>query len=543
MSATDREKKLSAELAALRLSLTKTLETVSTVETNVQRTFLITNHVRQALDNKLKCAADAVDCMFVCEEDEEDEDQEGGGGGGEEGGGGGEEEGGRDVPPPPTSTITTKQPPVPPPSLPLPLPLPQPLPSSENFKQDDSVPLAPPARVAIAMLIRDPPLVSMATFIRYHLAIGIQHIYLYFDDILNENVDIKAMEIANSFNNVSVFHCNETWFQQTKQEAGGSGTMWSEYGEYLHTDLIARQVIAVEQALHQAQLNSIDWLLHIDIDELLYWTDEKYILGGMDTEKAEMTNTTGLVGGAAATCHDAGLWFANEIPLHIDCVRFLNEEAAPESIEMININHQKQNVSSSSSSTSSTDYFQELTLFKRNPTKNMSKPTLYLSHWPKGKAVFTAYSNGKSAVRVESGVIPLGSHKFRSNEKILLSMDAVGAEILHYPNASFSLWFRKYALLGTFPDYWCGGHKIPDGCFHLQSRNVVVRSSSEKELTDEDDEAQANATTMVAARALYSEQVVFDKQEEKEALLHAGLLVRREDIAAFIKKLWDDAVN
>jgi len=139
MSATDREKKLSAELAALRLSLTKTLETVSTVETNVQRTFLITNHVRQALDNKLKCAADAVDCMFVCEEDEEDEDREGGGGGGEEGGGGGEEEGGRDVPPPPTSTITTKQPPVPPPSLPLPLPqpLPQPLPrATATAKQE-----------------------------------------------------------------------------------------------------------------------------------------------------------------------------------------------------------------------------------------------------------------------------------------------------------------------------------------------------------------------------------------------------------------------
>lgn len=199
--------------------------------------------------------------------------------------------------------------------------------------------------------------------------------------------------------------------------------------------------------------------------------------------------------------------------------------------------------SSSTSSTSSTDYFQQLTLFKRNPTRNISKPALYLSHWPKGKAVFTAYSNGKSAVRVESGVTPLGSHKFRSNEKILLSMDAVGAEILHYPNASFSLWFRKYALLGTFPDYWCGGHKIPDGCFHLQSRNVVVRSSSEKECNDGNvsvaQPGQANATTMVAARALYSEQVVFDKQEEKEALLHAGLLVRREDIAAFIKKLWD----
>ena len=263
--------KLMAELAAHRDSLKTLYAKVESVETTVKRSILTTQQSTASLDNKLKQAADIVDAALSSFGDDDDDDDNN------------------------NTKTSIPTPPMPPSTSFMPLPLPTAT-SDANSK---------PSQVCITMLIRDPPIQSLHVFLKYHFSIGIKHIYLYFDDITNENVDVEAINVANSYSNVTTVLCNELWYRNLIHSS--SSKCWSTYGEYLETDLIARQVLAVEQAIQKSHKDDMDWLLHIDIDELLHFKHN------IQTKVDQ--------------------YFSN-IPKHIDCIRFLNLEAAPETMEL-----------------------------------------------------------------------------------------------------------------------------------------------------------------------------------------------------------------
>eukprot|EP00945_MAST-04E_sp_MAST-4E-sp1_P008318 g8318.t1 len=228
-------------------------------------------------------------------------------------------------------------------------------------------------RVVIAMLIRQPPEASLYSFIGHHLALGFECIEFFFDDIDDDGADARIMgELRRRYKkSVRIHHCNRAWFMELKD----SSKCWDQYGEYVFQDLIARQVLAVEYGLRLSCTDGVDWLLHIDVDELLHFD------GNGSTNVAK--------------------WFAN-VPEQADIVHFVNLEAAPERSEL--------------SQRGSGDYFSEISLFKENPS-NVSLAVLR-QHWPSGKRkhYFTAYANGKSAVRCgtsHGSVVPDGSHSFR----------------------------------------------------------------------------------------------------------------------------------
>ena len=52
------------------------------------------------------------------------------------------------------------------------------------------------------------------------------------------------------------------------------------------------------------------------------------------------------------------------------------------------------------------------------------------------------------------------------------SNDIYSPLILHYPHCSYSLWLKKYKLLGQFPDRINGRDEIPKDSFHILSRNI-----------------------------------------------------------------------
>jgi hypothetical protein len=476
-----RYEELKKSLAAQRLSIRKTLASVEKVETTLHRSLLTTQQSYQQLDDELKSAAELVDAAIDIDV------------------GAAETPVDHVVSAPSTVAPSLLPPPVQ--QQPPPPPPPPPPPHAND-------------RVSIAMLIREPPLASLRAFIRYHFAIGIECIYLCFDDITNSNADGNAMALAASCSSleqsVVVVHCHEQWFLD-RQEQQQSQT-WSMYGQYLQTDLIARQIMAVEHALQEATARGMDWLIHIDVDELLYWNQQ----GG----------DGGKVHGGKESRNNISQWFAN-IPKHVDAVRFMNMEAAPECMEL-------------APSTTTTgkegllnenlDYFQEITLFKQNPSNFSLKDKR--QHWPAHKIHFTAYQNGKSAVRCNKDVIPLGSHKFQSSNsppRHLLSIDATDVQVMHYPHASFSLWWKKYHLLGAFPDYHLGTFQIPTGCFHLQSRGAVCGGGSGG--------SGGSGGGKEDARVLYLRHMVFDDEEEKAALMKVGLLVRNDSISTFIQSL------
>jgi hypothetical protein len=194
---------------------------------------------------------------------------------------------------------------------------------------------------------------------------------------------------------------------------------------------MARQILNAEVAIKFAVKDQIDWLLHIDVDELFY------VSKGDIKEHFEKIS--------AQNC---------------TTVTYLNCEAVPEALFI-------------------DDYFKEVTLFKRHPKMLSVEQIAYYKKLPifnYGKDYFWFYGNGKSASRVTSNTQADGVHFFKCAEgSHYISFDPI---ILHYPICGFDHFWAKYETLGNFADQWFNKIDILSQ-MHLQSRDVV--STRDKE--------------------------------------------------------------
>ncbi|GGL11403.1 hypothetical protein GCM10011588_27340 [Nocardia jinanensis] len=127
-------------------------------------------------------------------------------------------------------------------------------------------------------------------------------------------------------------------------------------------------------------------------------------------------------------------------------VTFMNHEAVPASQELTNC-------------------FTECTLFRVN-----------------GRTEFMAYGNGKSAVRVTSGV-RAGIHDFVDYDGEHRTV--AHPVILHYPNPSFDSWVAKFGNYSNFSDFWWDNPDAPVQIqFMLRSRDLL-RAARDNDNWDE----------------------------------------------------------
>ncbi|KAK4147279.1 uncharacterized protein C8A04DRAFT_24521 [Dichotomopilus funicola] len=105
---------------------------------------------------------------------------------------------------------------------------------------------------------------------------------------------------------------------------------------------------------------------------------------------------------------------------------------------------------------------------------------------------FMAYGNGKSAVRLSTGVEPDGAHRFINfqGDAITLPDNAQAAMagqgpypvLLHYPYPSFESWKAKFTLYGRFSDYWMDDEQYPNRLdFMTQSRDQALVALQDQE--------------------------------------------------------------
>ncbi|KAK3358572.1 hypothetical protein B0T24DRAFT_643876 [Lasiosphaeria ovina] len=196
--------------------------------------------------------------------------------------------------------------------------------------------------------------------------------------------------------------------------------------------LLVRQPSNLKHAIsylleHGGKWGGVDWLLHIDQDEILF-----------ENGHTSWTNDP-----------------------RVGHVTFTNHEAVP-------LRHDTSNA------------FAECVWFNTNGPH--AEP-------------FMAYGNGKSAVRLSSGVEPDGSHQFQhfQGEAVTLGLpraafgadasdaqaqaldDAAFPVLLHYPYPSFESWRAKFCLYGGFSDYWMDDERYPNRLdFMLQSRDQAL---------------------------------------------------------------------
>ena len=329
---------------------------------------------------------------------------------------------------------------------------------------------ARPARAAIVCTLRAAaPVVD--SFIRYHLALGFAHIFLFFDDPLDPAIDIAARHGAAR---VSVIRDGQELFGEWRKCA-----QFPHFVPHLSHEVMARQCLNVEVAVQLALARGYDWLLHIDADELFHCPGQ-----------------------------DAGDHFARLAASGVERAVYPNLEALPEAIEV-------------------TDWFRQATLFKVNrnllPGGRFSPAQAGLAarfaQFPHNFFLF--YSNGKSAARLRPGLVPDGVHRFsatmvpragQSAARLPPIQEHVIADcrILHYACIGFSNFVVKYRILGRFGDRWFDRVPITDSIsdFHTAARDVIASGTRQQALD------------------FYRGRAMIEDPHAIATLIRAGLLLR-----------------
>lgn len=310
------------------------------------------------------------------------------------------------------------------------------------------------------------------SFIRYHLALGFTHLYLFFDD-----PDDPGITVARRFDPAAL----TISARGPELEAQWAQCVQFDYfAPHLESEVMSRQCLNVEVAVQWALAAGHDWLLHIDADELFYCPGQ-----------------------------DAGLHFARLAAQGIDRAVYPNLEALSETTEV-------------------GDFFRAVTLFKNNRNTlpggrfNSAQSALAARFALFPPTFFLFYSNGKSAARVRPGLVPDGVHRFRAGSYSRAGQPAQAAagsqpervmgdgRILHYACCGYANFRDKYRILGSFTDRWFGRIDIRQGIgeFHLRARDVVATG----------DES--------LSRQFYREHAMLDDQAAIGELIDAALLLR-----------------
>ena len=298
------------------------------------------------------------------------------------------------------------------------------------------------------------------SFVAYHRAIGFAQLFLFFDDPTDPDLSrARDMKDVTAISHDAVLR--EAWRRL--------GT-YRQYGAFVDSEVMARQVLNVEYAMGLARERGYEWLLSIDADELFF-------------SPAEL-----------ASHH-----FQSLAASTVDTVQYLNYEAVPprEGIH---------------------DFFREVELFK--PPLRLLRadlaPALRRAEQsvPQLRPYFHFYANGKSAVRLRDAKLePFGVHQFRHATGPTRAASSAGQFVLHYACCGFEAFWTKYATLGRFPDKWFGQYDIAPaiGTFHLEARDVVCDGDRERAL------------------AFYRERIAIADENLVEQLTRRGLLARLTD--------------
>jgi hypothetical protein len=203
-------------------------------------------------------------------------------------------------------------------------------------------------------------------WLQYHTEIGVSKFYILYD-----GNDSKAVEALRSINHIEILHLHKPWSTPAERvlweaHLNLSKLQWQEtQGNY---ELMAKQGFCLAQALRRARESKMDWLIHLDPDELF------------------------LPGGNEASIQRE----LSKIPLSIPAVRFLNFEAQPEAGDVQNP-------------------YEQITLFRAHKHFITPEAFWYRNRFKLGEnaAFLYLYANGKSAVRVNAeGVRAAGPHYF-----------------------------------------------------------------------------------------------------------------------------------
>jgi len=328
-------------------------------------------------------------------------------------------------------------------------------------------------RVCLVTTVRDPG-VGFEGFLKYHLKIGFEKLYVFFDDPKD-----PAIKIARKIKGVEAIQCNSEIRRKWKKLR-----VYNELKKTIHQEVMARQALNANLGMGLAIKEKFDWIFHIDGDELIYnrfkWPIHRIMA---------------------------------QIPKEILQITMLNNEVVPQKSDINNP-------------------FTEATLFKKNRrvlNNKASQKRIFKKYFTEmERDYFIAYGHGKSAARVGPDVYP-AVHNFKKETtkkelylfggppSAFLPTATIDELILyHYPNCGFNNYLNKYKLLGDFvlPKFNVYDKKS----LHVMSRNAYA------------------AKDLIALENLYKRRVQFSDEVGIKRLVTAGIFEKNDFMSKIIKK-------
>ena len=266
---------------------------------------------------------------------------------------------------------------------------------------------------------------SLDTFIRYHLSIGFSRIYMMFDDPNDPD-----LLLAGRYSEVRCIPVDENLHR-----VWSTLNQFPRYAKHIDKEVRARQALNAEVALKMAEEENINWLLHIDGDEL-FWPGRSTIHDHLDALHRQK----------------------------IRIARYFNFEGVPhqEKIE---------------------DYFLHVSAFKR-PRKLLSKEGINVTDvWREKARYYNFYTNGKSMCRVENGMVSNDVHEWKHITEKIVAARFFYPAILHYSCCGYEFFrakFRKHIGAGYTGSEF--GVELKDKGFHLDYDALMAYRSGDEDL-------------------------------------------------------------
>lgn len=249
----------------------------------------------------------------------------------------------------------------------------------------------------------------------YHKAIGMDHVFLYFDNTTDAGKErIADLDFVSASNSVPIDKYAHLMYLDK---------FTSQATEH-HT---ARQCLNTFDAQQRCKAAGIDWLISLDADELIC----------TDSEKPSDLKS-----------------FFKTIKDEVEIVNFQTLEALQQQAHYTNV-------------------FAEETWFKAN--KQAFYKAIY-NPFTQSSQKFTWYyghTMGKAAIRIGRGIIPHNVHRYKKIDGANATKLKAG-NILHYHAYDAEDFIKKFTNFSNHPDTFLSGNKVED--LKLLLRDVVNSS-------------------------------------------------------------------
>ncbi|KAH0726033.1 hypothetical protein KY284_001898 [Solanum tuberosum] len=295
----------------------------------------------------------------------------------------------------------------------------------------------------------------------YHKVIGVTSFLLFVE---GKAASPDVSKVLESIPGVKViYRTRKLEEQQAKSRIWNETWLSSFFYKPCNYELFVKQSLNMEMAIVMARDAGMDWIIHLDTDELIHPA------GAREYSLRQLLL---------------------DVPSNVDMVIFPNYES---SVERDDIK----------------DPFTEVSMFKKN-YDHLMKDTyfgMYKEATRGNPNYFLTYGNGKAAARVQDHLRPNGAHRWHNYMKTPKEIKLEEAAVLHYTYSKFSDLTSRRDRCGCKPT-----KEDVKRCFMLEfdrSAFIIASTATEDEMLN-----------------WYREHVVWTDKAMNLKLLRKGILTR-----------------